>query len=331
MFRCLYYHAKKKTPPPINSDNQDLSALKNKAIVENGVMKFRDKEHFNEFLNLSFDELVSLEKTYGYISYDTKIDQVLDELDLVATKSEFKSFKKKYQNYMTTRIRENEESYECIVPPNSYSLIANENGLYYIGDTACRVVGEYLISSSVKNVSKLLKLEYDDLVNQSNSLDFKTKKYIKIHDLNNSLKSTKSYLGGDLNASATNPANDRRVFLRAYAFTDQVAGGHRYIVNLYAWGQKKSWLVGWRDYKTSIYMYGADPGTDVDWYTTYWGNSSWYMFNYQASNTKTLIVQLFNQIVMMSGDGDPIYFTKVKLKAHTGGTTPATYAEINAQ
>jgi len=120
----------KKEPPPISADNQELSDLKSKAIVEDGIMKFRDNEHFNEFLKLSYDELSTLGKTFGYISYDSRIDEVIDELDFVTTKAEFNLFKKQYQNYMTTKIRDNEESYERIIIPNMLTLIANENGLY---------------------------------------------------------------------------------------------------------------------------------------------------------------------------------------------------------
>ena len=175
---------------------------------------------------------------------------------------------------------------------------------------------------------------YDNILKDGGKQDFKTIKYINSHEQNiNSIKSTTTYLGNYLIASAVNPDGDRKVILQALSDIITVAGGYNYFTNIYARGQKKSWLTGsWRDYNTSIYIYGNDPGSDVEVSTPYWGVQTFYVGTYQtSSDAKSLTVQLFNQIKIMSGYGDPIWFTKVNLRAHTGGTTPATYAEINEQ
>ena len=181
------------------------------------------------------DDLKSLEKTFGYTSYDSRIDEVIDELDFVTTKAEFNLFKKKYQNYMTTKIRDNEESYERIIIPNMLTHIANENGLYYIGDTAYRVIGEYLISSEIKKINQLLMVGYDNILKNGGKQDFKTIKYINSHEQNiNSFKSTTTYLGNNLIASAVNPDGDRKVILKALSDIITLAGGYNYFTNIYA-------------------------------------------------------------------------------------------------
>lgn len=342
MFRFLYFRAKKKIPPHISADNQEIKDLKSKAIIENGIMKFRDNEHFNEFLHLKKDDLKSLEKTFGYTSYDSRIDEVIDELALVTTKFEFNLFKKKYQNYMTTRIWGGEDSYERIIEPNYYTLIANKDGLYIIGNTIYRIIGEYMMFSSVKNVDELLKVQYSELQKNSDKSIFNAHKYISSNNISttvfyensNTLKSTKSYLGGHFDTGwVTNPDNDRRVYMSIDANTSLLynPSGHRYYVKLYARGQKRSWITGnWRDYNTDIDIYGTAPGYDVIVWTEYWGTRNYEIFNIHISNSKYLQTYLFDSNYYTSGLGAPIYFTKVKLKAKTRGTGE-TYAYIDAQ
>lgn len=330
MFHCLYYHAKKKTPPPINSDNQDLSDLKNKTLVENGVMKFRDIKHLHEVIDLYHDDLASLEKTYGYLSYNSKINQVMDDFDFISSESGFKTFMEENQNYITTRIRSGEKHYEEIIQPNINTYFANQDGLFYVGDSAYRIIGEFILSSEIKKVNQLLSIKYNNLVKSENKPN-SARKYIKsqIIEISHSLKATTSYLGGDLIDYTTRSDGNRRVYLYADAGTQDFLGGKNYYVNINVWGEKKSWLGGWRKYKSNdIWLDGMDPSYDVIVQTPYWGIKYFTVGNIHVYNFKTYIHQLYLQPYYVTGTTDPIYFTKVDLRAMTGGSDPA-FARID--
>ncbi len=292
-------------------------------------MKFRDIKHFHEVIDLYHDDLASLEKTYGYTSYNTKIDQVIDALDLISNKSEFRTFMKENQNYMTTRLRDGEESYERIINPNTHTSIANKNGLYYIGDTAYRIIGEYILSSEIKMVNQLLSVNYDDLIKNQDKPN-NVKKYINCQtiELNNTLKATTTYLGGDLSAWAQK-GDDRKVFLFATAAAVDFQGGFDYYVRLEGRGEKKSWLLGWIRYNTTIHITGTDPapippmaGTDIIFETPYWGRYS-YAIGYSSYYGKSYMLGLFSALYYTDDNyGLPIYFTRAKVKAMTSGTDP---------
>ena len=337
MFHCLYYRAKKKTPPPINSDNQEVNTIKSRAVVEDGVMKFRDIDHLHEVLELFKDDFALLEKNYGYVSYNSKINQVMDDFELITSESELKAFMKENQNYITTRTLNGEEHYEPTVRSYVNGYIANQDGLFYIQDSVYRVVGEFMISAEYTKSKNLLKVNYQDITKPNRKANYKIKKYIKIQNKVNqtTLKSTSTYLGGYLNAMEEKNGN-RRVYLDATAGIEDIAGGFYYYVNLEIEAKKKAWI-GWRKYNTTLYITGTDPvptppmaGTDIIVSTPYWGIKMFHI-PYSTYSGKSKVIGLYSNIYYTNDPyGLPIYFTRAKVKAMTGGTDPL-WAIIDAE
>lgn len=243
---------------------------------------------------------------------------------------------KENQNYITTRILDGEKHYEPIVRSYANGYIANQNGLFYIQDSVYRVVGEYIISAEYTKSKSLLKVNYPDIIKPNGKVNYKIKKYIITQTKVNqsALKSTSTYLGGNLDAMVEKNGN-RRVYLDAYAGAEDISGGFYYYVNLKIVAKKKAWI-GWRKYNTKLYItgtYQASPpmaDTDIIVNTPYWGTQMIHI-PYSTYSGKSKIIGLYSNIYYTNETyGLPIYFTRVKVKAMTGGTDPL-WAIIDAE
>lgn len=144
----------KKTDQEVNPVNQNDGFL-----LKNGYMAFENEKSYTSYVNwIIFNQnnpdLINLKNNeLGLIS----MNSVYEEGMRIEDESLFKSFVSEHPNAFHKVEIESSIIYE-LPAPNALSYIANENGIYQIGDKIYRLAYDYYFELSQDNISKFDKL-----------------------------------------------------------------------------------------------------------------------------------------------------------------------------
>jgi hypothetical protein len=321
---------------------------KSKLEVENGIIVFKNLEQYLKTIKLlshyNNDEIDGWVKSVGFESYNKKADEAIDNLDKVNSENELNIVMKKFQDFLTIRHRNGENFYECTVFPNPNTNVANKDGLYIIGKTAYRILGEYKLKINRENINKLLYVHYPDIKSNKIPADIKLIKYGRLFTfmpkekrksiINTDFTSDNNTSTNDVHSIyKTNQTSNRKVGLQVVAYWDSQQNYNyvSYYAYIDAAGYKKMWwkLGGWGQYKTEINIEGTNVDEDDFIIRTPWGTKSYDIPHMKSTeDCKSMMLHEFNDI-WYSYPGPEMYIISAHVKAWTRGTTSNVFALIN--
>ncbi len=270
----------------------------------------------------------------------------LSTLENVTSFQQLNKVMKEYKDFLSVKMYDGETHYGLLVFPNRYTNIANEKGLYIIGSTAYRIIGEFILYIKKEKISKLLNISYSDIKNSRSFHDIKIIKYSSNVDLSigrnftpviniDSATNTTNYKHF---ITEKNETSTRRVYLHIEAYwTPYPSTNHvDYYAYIEASAERTYWwsFGGWLPYKTEINIEGLNAtNTDFEVLTP-WGIKSYdipHMVSTEDCSTLRLPAPYygFGPKVWDAYPGPEIYILHAYLKAWTRGTTSSVCAVIN--
>jgi len=319
------------------------------------VIVFKNQgQYFETIKSLSHynkNELFKWSVSVGYITYNKKSEEALDKLDNASTASEYTALMENFQDFITIRKRKGESYIERTVEPNVYTKVANQDGLYIIGKTAYRILGDYCLNIKVEEIDKLLAVHYSDIKNNrvpyginvkrytysvmsSNANEERTMKYVV--DNIEILPVDSSWMNHKKTLSTSAQTSDRQVFLDVLCVDSPYGLAIVYQAYVKAYAYKRVWWFGyyWKPYKTEIHLTGTLENQDDFVVETPWGTKSYNIPHFVTTeDAYTLCPPApyygFGPERWEAYPGPEIYIKSAHLKAWTRGTTHNVYAEIN--
>ncbi len=336
--------------------------------VENGIVTFKNVGQYRKTIKLLSTynniQLNNWAKTMDFYPYNLRAEDAVDSLWNLSSESELNVYMKRFQDFMTARIRDGELYHELIVQPNIFTSVGNKDGLYIIGKKAYRILGNYMLETNSGQIEKLLAVHYPNINNNNVPSGIKIKKYMEVITFKNMGNNYKNVpIGGDsipiggnggtttdttkssnsqpstlghITVTNTNPSSNREIILTAYAdgmgnsaYNDATYDGY-----IDATAEKPIWwkLGSWGEYNTEIIVQGTS-NSDKDFsMQTPWGVNS-YLVGYWDSNLyggdcADFHITFFPHSVWTSYPGPPMYLLSAHVKAWTRGTEESYCADI---
>ena len=331
-------------PTTIMKKNKIPLNIENNIIIFNNWKQYNNAiEHLSKYNISQLNDWAKLNK---FKSYSEKFDSAINALENANSLISLKSIMEKYRDVLTVKRKKDGIHYEPIIYPNPYTSIANNKGLYIIGNKAYRILGEDKLSTSRENINKLLFIHYSDIKNNSINSVVKLKKYA--YSFNTSDSQSRTFINDTSSGNnstnncthfcdAQNQTSNRRVYLHVVAYWNSYADVNAvsYYAHIQASAEKKKWWAfnTWLPYKTEIDIEGTNVNGDDFTIMTPWGIKS-YDIPHMVSAEDCSSLRLpspyygFGPKTWNAYPGPEIYLMQVHLKAWTRGTTKNVFANI---
>lgn len=211
---------------------------------------------FDRILAMDESELDAWEKSKNFVSYRTALKNANNELDLVDTQADLETFQNKY-NHVLTLV---DSVWTPTIDIPLYQIIADEYGFYKDGNSLNRVVGDYIVTSTIDKYALLKSVKHEFLSERNLDNGLKVVKF-KV--------STSSVVGREMAACGTfvkasyfhnerNCRNDREVVVEATSYmvqtSDYQGDWRQFRVKAEVIGYQRvgTWC-NWRQYVTTLY------------------------------------------------------------------------------
>ena len=132
-----------------------------------------------EIYKMSAEERTLKEQSLGFKSLWRATDEAFDIISNPTNLSEVNEFLIQYGNLVKLSEINGEKYIKARVSSKSLSFIANIDGLFIIGDNICKVIGDYIVESTVEDIDKIAGINHNNLYNISDSSAFRIQKTLQ--------------------------------------------------------------------------------------------------------------------------------------------------------
>lgn len=124
------------------------------AKIDNGILVFNESKDMDEYLDFintkSPTEILKIERMNNFISYDSKIKQILGEYEALCethySPDQIQNFRTKYAQYITITDSTFEEKHQGL-----FNSMANSEGYFQIENKSIRIIGNKVYSADEPN------------------------------------------------------------------------------------------------------------------------------------------------------------------------------------
>lgn len=236
----------------------DRDQVVNPVAVKDVLVLSSDKE-FNStsdlIVNSSDDKLLSWEQSKGFVSLRTVWKNAMSEVSSSESYDDFLSIAKKYSDISFVK----DSALVPFIDIRLYQSIVNRSGLYAEGDRINKVIGEYIISVPINEVSKLSDLSHtSDITSLLTNKEFKVFRYTgdSYDESGRKMSSCSTYQEASYYDNPSGCKNDREVYVSARSYTTRSTTWEGdWItprVELKVWGRIRNNWCNWKNYETQL-------------------------------------------------------------------------------
>lgn len=227
------------TETPQNAESSEIVCIDGTLHFANNNVFYQTIERLVSNANEK-EYLYTFETQYGFYSLAHHVDDIYDQLELSESENQYHQIIEHNRQYLS--IDDKTGTIYPAVDALGYAMVANIDGVYFIGNTRYKVMPTHLEVHSLdktrsvsSNCEQLVYAQRQNITRNSN---------------------TDIYINRTFNTS------DRKIAVQAQVFTYYTVSGQQNGVNVYdvnyklqfhLSGYKKSWFTGnWRNYKTLL-------------------------------------------------------------------------------
>lgn len=244
-------------------------------VCIDGTLHFPTAEScLNTLSSLTSGEaLAAFEQRYGFFSWRSLTEKMLDELIECETLEDYRSILETCEGYL----KEEDGRLMPVVSSVGYASIADMNGVFYVGNVKHTVEGEKIIVETTDPETRAVDIEEIEYICPVLSgMDMRGSTQQKYTD--NRYQSGKYKIFARTNVirnTAVEQINGKKMTIS------------KFFCQVHVSGQKKKTLIGWNTYKDHFYVENLHYEIKAGWITFGWNsykNSSSYVSSGRVKN-----------------------------------------------